>query len=303
MALPFQPSGPWIEAAAHVAVFSRANPDRSVVCDLRAFPPRFVERDERVKSIACGADGQFLVAAERNWVGTVRRARDPFAAEGVELGGLGEKAVSRCGFVGDRALVISGDIGSRTRAWLEKNGKLAPLDFLSQRRDSDGTGIVPLGDGRALIVWGNQTWELGGAKPERSFTVGRDDLYHLSHGSTVSIGNDGFWFSSGGRLRRIHRGQKPNTLEIQCGNLSAVRRGPEGSLLLSTWKKGSAVQLELYFPTDNTIIRLDRKLLGVREHSWAAWSCDRLWLLDKHTYELVSLAGETLLAQPRSRAS
>jgi predicted DNA-binding WGR domain protein len=300
--LPFRPSRPWVEAAGHVAVFSTANPDRSVFCDLRSWPPRLVERDEDVKSMARGPDGTFLIAAERNFVGSVRRVRDPFADGGELLAGVAEKELSRVGFVGDRALVVSGEISSRSRAYLEHQGRLRPIDALPAQRDSDGTAIVPLGDGHALVVWGNRAWELGGKQALSSFSFSRDDLYTLSRGATVPIGSDGFYFPSGGGLGEVHRGQKVRPIDLTCGSVSAVRAGPAGSLMLSTWKKGSPVQIEIYFPVDRTIIRLDRRLLGVREHWWAAWAGDRLWLLDKDTYDLVSLDGATVLAQPRSRA-
>jgi hypothetical protein len=289
--------------------------------DLSQWPPRLaVTLEEFAKRGAMSRDGRWILVSETRADAATRTFRPrlyggpgtdflgefPLVVDGKDADIDGE------GFVGDRAVVFlrppynakEGDLLEPPR-WLDEGEwKLMPgLEPVAARASHFGVerpvvGVVHLADGRDVVIWDGDGYELVDGRFEMTFLMGARGAE--SHWTYALAGEDGFFYLSNRCLFEVHRGEEKRAHAEKWTNIMYVRPGPAGSVLLQEGENKHGDVGKLYFPANGTFIHIEPALFDDKEYSRIYWgSGDRFVVVGG---KFLAVSGEKVLGLQRHNA-
>jgi hypothetical protein len=273
----------------------------TVVLDLEEWPPTLAKHElpEYTLCAASGPRGELLVFASphanppRKWLlRRYARATDPkpsheeappFALPELSamLAALNDTdryiesgqthPVDALCFVGEHAVLVPRHVGIASfHPWLADKGSWKELTELPRFvksvddvRGRPGVASVRLGDGADVLVWNRHAFEWNGRSFVRSFEH-EVPLDWTDDSPLVPSGSAGFFCLASGGLLEVRRGSEPPRKHLEGMYVSALRPGPNGTLLVDR-SDGWA----LYDPAGDTLADLSELTAGARDVVWS----------------------------------
>jgi hypothetical protein len=207
------------------------------------------------------------------------------------------------GVVGDKVFAHDGQF----LYWFV-DGRLDRDDTLGQARGVKGEfstrythGTIDLADGRRLLLWDGDAYELVDGRWKNTWPMGINEPYGFM---SVPAEDGGFYFLEQRKVYRAKPGAERRHVMTAFDNVRGIRRGPEGGILFHVGGQ-NGVAVGLWFPQDDTYLPI-----YVREISAKAAAVeldDFHWSPDTRRFYVVARGGvytipaENVLARPRKK--
>lgn len=187
-----------------------------------------------------------------------------------------------------------------------RDGKLIPIEGLPEPKGREGRfglqytfGTVSLADGRKLLIWDGDGYEIIDGKLKLTWPLGINQKHNFH---SVHDGGDGFYFIEDERLFHIRPGQE-RKMCVPDVYVRAIEPGPEGTLLLRVLDRVEDYDFRVWFPKTDEHISLRAEDLSANTRG--AHMGGFFWSnATKHFYIcgwtcVYTVLGKTLWSRPR----
>ena len=165
-------------------------------------------------------------------------------------------------------------------------------------------GSVALGNGKDLLVWDGDGYELVDGKFKKTWLLGIDEPYDFM---TLPWGEDGFYYLQDREIFRARFGSKPEKVMTGVENVMGIHPGPEGSILFYLGDNDAGYVGGIWFPEDDNYIpfrpsELNSKLSS-HDFDSVHWSdkTRRFYVVVRHG--IFTIAGKQILNRQKQTLS